>query len=105
MFNLDIRNSGGLFPGAQRVLAVIDDFEPRHTGGREAVDQSRQRTVAFSAKLSRFSIAQQAGLATHCPVAALGFESLKFPRFGALYIFLKEHRLQLRRAHLAAEPV
>ena len=51
------------------------------------------------------SIPEQAGLTTHRPVAAFGFESLEFPGLGAVDIFAPEHVLQLGAADLAAEAV
>src|ERR1041385_8598380 len=78
--DLDVSDGGSFFPGTEGVLAVMGDLEARLAGGREPVDQGRERAIAFTGEFDRRAIAQQARAAANAAVAAVGLEALQFPR-------------------------
>src|SRR5207245_486239 len=103
--DLNVSNRRGLFACAQSVFAVVGDLEARHAGGAKAVDERRERTIAFAGEFNWTSIAEQSGAAADGAVAALGLESAKLPWGGALDVFAPEHGFQFCAADFAAEPV
>src|SRR2546421_3929599 len=105
VFHLDVGNGDRLFAGAEGVFVIIRDFEARHAGGPETMDERGQRPVAFAEEFDRRIVTQQARVAADHAVAALGFESLETPGRGALDVLAPEHRLQLGAAYLAAQAV
>ena len=63
MFDLDVGNGRRLFARAQGVFAVLGDFEARHAGGGDTVNQRRERAIAFAGKFDRLAIPQDADAA------------------------------------------
>src|SRR6266850_4779663 len=87
------------------MLTVMRNFEAWNTNRAKAVDECRERTVAFARKLEWLVVAEQSGAASDSAVVAFGFKTLQSPRGVSFDVFAPEHGFEFRAADFPAKAI